>query len=56
MSMLLSTQKLVFKGFIKPFGSMICYLIHVPCISTMYYWFSTMYQYHAGYFSHEKNE
>lgn len=35
MSMLFSTQKLVFKGFIKPFGSMICYLINVPCTSSM---------------------
>lgn len=49
MSMLFSTKKLVFKDFIKPFGSMICYLLHVPCTSI-----STMFQYHAGYFSHEK--
>lgn len=49
MSMPFSTQKLLFKGFIKPFRSMICYLIQVPCTST-----STMYQYDAGYFSHEK--
>lgn len=34
MSMPFSTQKLLFKGFIKPFRSMICYLIHVPCTST----------------------